>query len=139
MNDPYNLQRFVEAQEPVYAEVCAQLRAGQKRSHWMWFIFPQIKGLGTSATATKFAISSREEAQAYLDHPVLGPRLRECTRLVLQSASSSIEQILGYPDDLKFRSSMTLFAGVAADNEDFVAALTKFYGGKRDEPTLERL
>jgi uncharacterized protein (DUF1810 family) len=143
MDDPYNLRRFVEAQQPVYAQVCAELRSGQKRSHWMWFIFPQIKGLGNSPMATKFAISSRTEAQAFLDHPLLGPRLRECTRLVLQSKANPIGQILGYPDDVKFRSSMTLFASVAADAEhgaeDFVDALTTFYGGEFDALTLERL
>jgi len=143
MDDPHNLQRFVEAQDPVYAQVCAELRAGQKRSHWMWFIFPQIKGLGTSPMATKFAISSRAEAQAFLDHPLLGPRLRECTRLVLQSKGNPIGQILGYPDDVKFRSSMTLFASVTVDAEldakDFVDALTTFYGGEFDAATLERL
>jgi uncharacterized protein (DUF1810 family) len=139
MDDPYNLSRFVAAQDPVYVQVCAELRAGQKRSHWMWFIFPQIKGLGTSPTAMKFAVASRAEAQAFLDHPVLGPRLRECTRLVLQSGEKSIGEILDYPDDVKFRSSMTLFASIATDNKDFVDALTTFYGGEFDTATLERL
>jgi uncharacterized protein (DUF1810 family) len=139
MDDPYNLKRFVDAQTPVYERVVAELRQGRKQSHWMWFIFPQIKGLGSSATALKFAIASRGEAQAYLDHPILGPRLRQCTRLVIAAPGRSIEQILGYPDDLKFRSSMTLFAAVAADNKDFTAALDKFYGGKADPATLERV
>ena len=139
MDDPFNLQRFVDAQAPVYARVVAELRGGQKQSHWMWFIFPQIKGLGSSPTAQKFAISSRVEAAAYLAHPVLGPRLRECTRLVVAIERSSIDAILGYPDDLKFRSSMTLFASVIPDNADFTAALDKYYGGEMDAATLARL
>ena len=139
MDEPYDLERFVDAQAPVYQRVVAELRQGRKASHWMWFIFPQIKGLGSSPMANKFAIASRAEAQAYLDHPVLGARLRECTRLVTAVLDRSIEKILGYPDDLKFRSSMTLFAAVANDNKDFIDALDKFYGGKADPATLERL
>jgi uncharacterized protein (DUF1810 family) len=139
MDDPYDLQRFVDAQVLVYQRVLAELRQGRKQSHWMWFIFPQIKGLGSSVMANKFAIASRAEAQAYLEHPILGPRLRECTRLVTGVPNRSIAEILGYPDDLKFRSSMTLFASVATDNKDFTAALDKFYGGKADPATLERL
>ena len=139
MDDAYDLQRFVDAQAPVYQRVVAELRQGRKQSHWMWFIFPQIKGLGSSTTANKFAIASRAEAQAYLDHPILGPRLRECAQLVTAVPQRSIEDILGYPDDLKFRSSMTLFAIAAADNKDFTDALDKFYGGKADPATLERL
>jgi uncharacterized protein (DUF1810 family) len=139
MDDPYLLRRFVDAQQPVYGRVLAELRQGRKQSHWMWFIFPQIKGLGHSAMATKFAISSREEAKAYLEHPLLGKRLRECTQLVTNVEGRSIADILGHPDDLKFRSSMTLFASVTADNKDFTAALKKFYGGEFDSATLERL
>jgi len=139
MSDPYNLQRFVDAQAPVYARAVAELRAGQKQSHWMWFIFPQIKGLGSSPAAQRFAIASRGEAKAYLDHPLLGPRLHECTRLVTNLQGRSIEDILGYPDDLKFRSSMTLFASVAENKADFTAALDKFYGGEMDRATLQRL
>jgi uncharacterized protein (DUF1810 family) len=139
MSDPHNLQRFVEAQEPVYERVRAELRNGRKESHWMWFIFPQIDGLGSSPMARKFAIASRAEAQAYLDHPLLGPRLRECTRLVIGVPDGTIGDILGYPDDIKFRSSMTLFAKVAADPEDFIAALDKFYGGGFDPATIARL
>jgi uncharacterized protein (DUF1810 family) len=139
MNDPYNLQRFVEAQEPVYERVRAELRNGRKESHWMWFIFPQIEGLGSSPMARKFAIASRGEAQAYLDHPLLGPRLRECARLVTGVPDGAIGDILGYPDDIKFCSSMTLFAKVAADPVDFIAALDKFYGGEFDPTTVERL
>jgi len=119
MDDPYNLRRFVEAQEPVYAHVLAELRAGSKRSHWMWFIFPQIAGLGHSETARRFAISARAEAAAYLEHPILGPRLRECC--------------------LKFRSSLTLFAEVASDNAIFKTALQKYFGGEPDRLTLEKL
>jgi uncharacterized protein (DUF1810 family) len=138
MDDPYNLKRFVDAQAPVYQRVVAELQNGRKESHWMWFIFPQIEGLGSSAMAIQFAIASRGEAQAYLDHPILGPRLRECTRLVI-AAPGTIERIIGYPDDLKFRSSMTLFATVATDGKEFADALDKFYGGKADPATLERL
>lgn len=139
MDDPFNLQRFVDAQAQVYAQVLAELRRGQKRSHWMWFVFPQLQGLGSSAMAQKFAIVSRAEAAAYLDHPLLGPRLRECTRLVTAVQGRAIDAILGFPDDLKFRSSMTLFASVAEDNADFIAALDKFYGGAMDDATLKRL
>jgi uncharacterized protein (DUF1810 family) len=138
-DDPFNLQRFVDAQAPVYERVVAELRHGQKQSHWMWFVFPQIKGLGSSAMAQKFAISSRAEAEAYLDHPLLGPRLRDCTRLVTAVQGRAIDTILGYPDDMKFRSSMTLFASVTPDDRDFVDALDKFYGGAMDGATLERL
>jgi uncharacterized protein (DUF1810 family) len=139
MNDPFDLARFVEAQDGIYAQVLDELRAGRKRSHWMWFIFPQIEGLGASPVARRFAISGREEAEAYLRHPLLGPRLRECTKLVIATPDRSIESILGRPDDLKFRSSMTLFAKTAADNADFIAALDKFYAGAFDPLTLERL
>jgi uncharacterized protein (DUF1810 family) len=138
VNDPFDLQRFVNAQNPVYDQVCAELRAGKKESHWMWFVFPQLQGLGHSSMATAFGIVSRQEAQAYLDHALLGPRLRECTRFVNLVESRSISQILGFPDDLKFRSSMTLFANVAADNQVFNDALDKYFGGKPDRLTLDR-
>lgn len=137
--DPYNLQRFLDAQNPVYEQVCSELRAGRKRSHWMWFIFPQIRGLGHSPTAAHFAISSIEEAQAYLAHPVVGPRLRACTGFVNALQDSSIEQIFGYPDHLKFRSSMTLFAHATQENQIFKDALDKYFGGAGDPLTLERL
>jgi uncharacterized protein (DUF1810 family) len=137
--DPHRLDRFVEAQEPVYARVLEELRRGSKRSHWMWFVFPQIRGLGSSGMAARFAIASREEAAAYLAHPVLGPRLGECTRLVNQVQGRSIDDIFGYPDNLKFRSSMTLFAHAAADNQIFLEALRKYFGGQFDPLTLERL
>jgi uncharacterized protein (DUF1810 family) len=139
MNDPFNLQRFVDAQSPIFDQVCSELRDGAKRSHWMWFIFPQIKGLGASPLARKFAISSREEAEAYLRHPTLGPRLRECTRVINLTEGRSIEQIFGSPDHMKFRSCMTLFAHATADNRVFMDALQKYFGGKFDPLTLERL
>ena len=126
MHDPYGLERFVAAQDPVFEEVRAELRAGRKRTHWMWFVFPQMKGLGHSPMAQKYAIGSREEAAAYLEHPILGPRLRECTALVNQIEGRSLDQIFGYPDDLKFRSSMTLFAQASSDNQVFKAALEKY-------------
>lgn len=138
MQDPFNLQRFVDAQRPVIDRVLAELRAGQKRSHWMWYIFPQISGLGGSPMAQKFAISSIAEASAYLDHPVLGPRLTSCTELVNAVEGRSIEEIFGYPDHLKFHSSMTLFARVAP-HPAFQAALQKYFAGKLDQLTLDRL
>jgi uncharacterized protein (DUF1810 family) len=139
MADSYHLQRFVDAQERIYSQVCAELREGRKRTHWIWFIFPQIQGLGFSAMAARYAISSREEAAAYLSHPVLGPRLRECTRLVNQVEGRSIDAIFGYPDDLKFRSSMTLFANATPDNQVFLDALEKYFAGESDPLTLARL
>jgi uncharacterized protein (DUF1810 family) len=139
MSDPYNLQRFVDAQNPVYDEVCSELRDGRKKSHWMWFIFPQVEGLGSSQMARKFAISSLAEAAAYLAHPVLGSRLTECTRLVDLVEGRPIEEIFGYPDDLKFRSSMTLFAHAAPDNQVFADALQKYFSGEFDPATLARL
>jgi uncharacterized protein (DUF1810 family) len=139
VDDPHNLQRFVAAQAPVYEQVCAELRAGRKQTHWMWFVFPQIAGLGRSVTARRFAIVSRAEAEAYLQHPLLGARLRECTRLVNQVEGRSVGEIFGAPDDLKFHSSMTLFSTVASDNADFRQALRKYFNGRSDPATLERL
>jgi uncharacterized protein (DUF1810 family) len=139
MSDLYDLQRFVDAQNPVYDKVCSELRDGRKKSHWMWFVFPQIEGLGSSQLARKFAISSLAEAAAYLAHPVLGPRLAECTRLVNLVEGRPIEQIFGYPDDLKFRSSMTLFAHATSNNRVFIAALQKYFSGEFDPATLARL
>lgn len=139
-SDPFNLRRFVEAQEPVYAKVCAELRAGHKTSHWIWFIFPQLRGLGRSPMANKFGIASRQEAEAYLTHPLLGPRLRECTRLVNAIDGLSISEIFGYPDDLKFRSSITLFASIASGGGGpFHDSLGKYFGGEPDPLTLARL
>jgi uncharacterized protein (DUF1810 family) len=139
LDDPYNLQRFVLAQQPVYENVRAELRAGQKRSHWMWFMFPQIRGLGYSELAQKFAISSLDEAKAYLQHPVLGARLRECSRLVADAEGRSAEEIFGYPDTLKFRSSMTLFAKASEENDVFSDCLRKYFGGEMDPSTLSQL
>jgi len=139
MDDPYNLRRFVDAQAPVYAQVIAELRAGRKRTHWIWFIFPQIGGLGGSAMSQKYAIRSRDEAAAYLAHPVLGPRLRECTELVIAARAPAIDKIFGYPDNLKFHSSMTLFASVAPGPNCFTEALAKFFHGEGDVLTVQRL
>ena len=139
MDDPYNLQRFIEAQESVYAQARAELSRGQKTGHWMWFIFPQIRGLGSSETAQYFAIASREEATAYAAHPVLGSRVRECAALVLRIENKPVEQIFGYPDNLKFHSSMTLFARTTEDNQVFLEALKKYFSGEYDPQTLARL
>jgi uncharacterized protein (DUF1810 family) len=139
MDDPHNLQRFIDAQEAVYPQVCAELRRGQKTSHWMWLIFPQIRGLGSSETAQYFAIANRQEAAAYAAHPVLGLRLRECAGLVVQVENKSAEQIFGYPDNLKFHSSMTLFAQASENNQAFLDALKKYFSGTIDPQTLARL
>jgi uncharacterized protein (DUF1810 family) len=139
MHDPYDLQRFVDAQNPVYRQICAELREGHKKGHWVWFIFPQLRGLGHSDMAIKFAIASRQEADAYLKHPILGPRLKECTRLVTLLEGRLIHQILGFPDDLKFRSSMTLFANTTSENQIFKDALQKYFAGEPDGLTIERL
>ena len=139
LNDPHDLERFVEAQSRVYDTVRAELRQGAKRSHWMWFIFPQIKGLGSSATAVHFAIASREEAAAYLKHPLLGARLLECTQLVLGVKARTCEQIFGGIDSLKFRSSMTLFAEATLKEAAFREALEKYFDGEADALTLEIL
>jgi uncharacterized protein (DUF1810 family) len=137
--DPYDLQRFIDAQERVYDDVVAELRSGRKSSHWMWFVFPQLRGLGSSPTAVRFGIASIDEARAYLGHDLLGRRLRECARLVAAIDGRSARQIFGSPDDMKLRSSMTLFSRAADDNDDFVAVLDKFYGGEEDSATLARL
>ncbi|WP_437740091.1 DUF1810 domain-containing protein [Sorangium sp. So ce1504] len=139
MPDPYNLQRFVDAQAPVYARVLAELRRGEKTSHWMWFIFPQLKGLGHSAMAQRFGIASKGEAEAYLQHPTLGPRLLECTRLVNQIEGRSLYDIFDSPDDMKFCSSMTLFSRAAPGEAAFLAALDKYCGGEPDPRTLALL
>jgi uncharacterized protein (DUF1810 family) len=139
LDDSYDLERFVDAQKPCFEGVRSELRDGSKTGHWMWFIFPQIRGLGHSPMARRFAISSREEAEAYLGHPILGPRLQECTRLVNLIEGRSLEQIFGYPDEFKFRSCMTLFAHATPDNQVFIDALRKYCGGSFDPLTLERL
>ena len=138
-HDPYDLARFAEAQSRVIEQVRAELRSGHKRGHWMWFIFPQIRGLGLSPTAVHYAIASREEAAAYLKHPILGPRLIECTQLMLAAKGRSSEQILGEIDSLKFRSSMTLFAEVTLKETVFQEALQKYFEGDPDPLTLEIL
>jgi uncharacterized protein (DUF1810 family) len=135
----HDLERFVTAQAPVYGQVLAELRAGRKRSHWMWFVFPQLAGLGHSPTARYFAIGSREEALAYLAHPLLGARLEECTEALLAVPERAISEILGFPDDLKFRSSMTLFSVLAGPGSVFEQALGRFYDGAPDAGTLELL
>jgi len=138
-DDPYNLQRFVVAQNSWFGQVCTELHAGEKRSHWMWFIFPQIRGLGHSATSRMLAVSSRQEAEAYLKHPILGPRLKQCTSLVNLLEGRSVRQIFG-PDEVKFRSSMTLFASTTTpDNQIFRDALQKYFAGEPDRRTLERI
>jgi uncharacterized protein (DUF1810 family) len=137
--DPFDLRRFADAQDRVYDTARAELSAGAKRSHWIWFVFPQLRGLGHSATAQRYGISSLDEARAYLAHPTLGPRLRECARLVGQIDGRSAGDIFGSPDDLKVRSSMTLFARATDDNADFRAVLDKFYDGIEDALTVERL
>ncbi len=139
MADPFNLQRFVEVQAPVFAEVCAELRAGRKESHWMWFVFPQIAGLGQSPTSIFYAISSIDEAKAYQAHAVLGPRLRECAKLALEAEGRTARQIFGAIDEMKFHSSMTLFARASAEEGVFEQCLDKYFGGAPDPATLARL
>lgn len=133
------LQRFVEAQDRVYESVCNELALGEKTSHWMWFIFPQLKGLGHSAIAKHYGIASADEALAFWQHPVLGLRLKQCTQLVLAQRNDSARDIFGSPDDLKFKSCMTLFAQIAPDEPLFKLALERFFGGKLDENTLTLL
>jgi uncharacterized protein (DUF1810 family) len=139
MDDPHDLQRFVDAQAPVIDRVRDELAQGRKRSHWMWFIFPQIAGLGFSAMAQRYAISSLDEAEAYLRHPILGPRLEDCTRLVLAIGSRSAHDIFGSPDDMKFRSSVTLFSRAAPAGSIFEEALRRYFTGEPDEETLRWL
>ena len=140
--DPFELSRFVDAQDKIYDRVLAELNSGRKASHWMWFVFPQIEGLGFSATSQFYSIKSLEEARQYLGHPVLGQRLKECAETILALEGLSASSIFGYPDDLKLRSSMTLFASVAEPQSVFSRVLEKYYHGNRDERTvslLERL
>lgn len=139
MNDPFRLHRFVDAQNPIIDAVRAELRNGRKTSHWMWFVFPQMQGLGHSDMARRFAISSIEEARAYLAHPVLGPRLIECTELLLAVKDRSAAEILGFPDDRKLHSSMTLFARAADDPSPFNASLQRYFNGEPDRATLGML
>jgi uncharacterized protein (DUF1810 family) len=137
--DPFDLQRFVDAQAPVYERVRTELRAGRKRTHWIWFVFPQLKGLGSSAMANRFGIGSLEEAVAYLRHPVLGPRLMESIELINALDGRSIEEILGFPDDVKFRSSLTLFLQAEPQNEVLVRALDRYFAGEPDQNTIDLL
>lgn len=139
MEDPHDLGRFVQAQDRVYDEVLAELRAGRKRSHWMWFVFPQLRNLGRSATAQHYGLSSRAEAEAYARHPVLGPRLADCTRLVLAVQGRSAHEILGSPDDMKLHSCMTLFRAACPEEPLFRQALDQYFGGRPDPRTLELL
>lgn len=139
MNDSFDLQRFLDAQQPVFEKALSELRNGRKRSHWMWFVFPQISGLGHSEMAQRYAISGREEALAYLHHPCLGARLESCSRALVQWRHRSATDIMGSPDDMKLRSCMTLFASVAPDNPVFGEVLEAFFEGKPDTATLSRL
>ena len=139
MPDPHNLERFLDEQAPIYDEVLAELRNQHKTGHWIWFIFPQIKGLGLSPISQRFAIQSLDEAIAYLAHPILGPRLVECTQLLLAARNKPIHQILGTPDDMKFRSSMTLFAQATKTNHLFADAIDAHFDGKFDDLTLNLL
>lgn len=135
----FDLMRFVDAQAPVYARVIGELRDGKKRSHWMWYVFPQVAGLGFSIMSQRFAIGSRAEATAYLEHPLLGPRLIECTDAMLSHPGLSAHAILGSPDDMKFKSSMTLFEAVSEKGSPFERALEQFFDGERDEKTVALL
>src|SRR5271170_5966328 len=138
--DRFDLERFVEAQAGVYEQACTELRAGRKRTHWMWFVFPQIRGLGSSEMALRYAISGLEEARAYLEHPILGPRLRECAGIVVGVEGKTVEEIFGDPDDLKFHSSMTLFAKASAIGAGvFGDVLKRYFGGEIDRGTLDRI
>lgn len=137
--DPFDLARFTSAQKCVYDRVLSELRNGRKRTHWMWYIFPQIDGLGYSATAKRYAIKSIEEARKYMDHPVLGPRLLECAETVLAIEGQSATEIFGSPDDVKLRSSMTLFASISEPGSVFGLVLKKFFNGHRDHKTLNFL
>lgn len=141
MNDPYNLQRFIEAQNKIYKykSILNELKVGQKCNCWMWYVFPQLKGLGESLRSQKYAISSQGEARAYLVHPILGPRLRECTQLVINVEKRNAEEIFHHPDHLKFRSCMTLFGCSTIDNQLFQEALLKYFDGKPDQVTLNIL
>lgn len=135
----HDLQRFLDAQQPVYTDALEELRAGRKRSHWMWFIFPQIEGLGRSETARFYALANMDAAKAYLGHPTLGHRLLDCTNTMLTHKRRTAHDILGSPDDLKFRSSMTLFMAASEKGSPFERALQQFYGGEPDQATLSRL
>ena len=138
-SDPFGLSRFLEAQDRVYDRVLSELRSGRKRTHWMWFVFPQIEGLGYSSTTQYYSIKSKEEARQYLNHPLLGKRLRDCAESILALEGLSASSIFGYPDDLKLKSSMTLFASMAEPQSVFSGVLEKYFQGNRDERTLALL
>ena len=138
-SDTFDLNRFTSAQQNIYDSALAELRSGQKRTHWMWYIFPQIDGLGHSTTSKHYAIKSLEEARQYLNHPVLGKRLLECAEAVYAVEGRSVSEIFGYPDNLKLKSSMTLFASVAAPGSVFARVLDKYFNGERDALTLQLL
>ncbi|KFE46122.1 DUF1810 domain-containing protein [Pseudomonas congelans] len=139
MKDAYNLQRFVDAQQPLFQQVLTELDAGQKRSHWMWFVFPQIQGLGRSDTARHYAITDLAEARAYLQHPVLGPRLEQCAGIIAPQVERSARQIFSSPDDMKLHSSMTLFSIAAPERPVFQQVLDTFFGGEQDAMTVRLL
>lgn len=139
MNDPFDLARFVEAQQRDYQQALDELRAGAKRSHWIWYVFPQLRGLGRSEMAEHYGISGLDEARAYLAHPLLGPRLEDCARALLLHRARPVRQIMGSPDDLKLRSSMTLFQAAAPQQPLFTEVLQAFYDGEQDAATLQRL
>ena len=138
-DDPFDLSRFTSAQAGVYDRAFAELQAGEKRSHWMWFIFPQLDGLGSSPTARRYAIKCMDEARHYLGHPVLGLRLVECAEAVFGVEGRSVSEIFGYPDDLKLKSSMTLFAAAAGSESAFDRVLDKYFDGEQDDKTLQLL
>jgi uncharacterized protein (DUF1810 family) len=138
-DDPYDLKRFLQAQADDYQQALAEIKSGRKRGHWMWYIFPQIDGLGISATSKHYSIKSVEEAKAYLEHPILGPRLLECVEALLAIEGKSATQIFGAPDDLKLRSCATLFASVSPPDSTFQQLLNKYYAGQSDDKTLELL
>jgi uncharacterized protein (DUF1810 family) len=138
-DDPFDLNRFVQAQAGVYDQALSEIASGRKRTHWMWYVFPQIAGLGTSAMAQRYAIGSAAEAQAYLAHPLLGPRLQQVTEAILAVPQGTARDILGQPDDLKLRSSMTLFAHVSPAGSVYQRVLERYFGGEPDPATLARL
>ena len=139
MNDLFDLNRFVDAQNHIYDSVVSELKNGEKRGHWMWYIFPQVKGLGSTSTSVRFAISSKNEAISYLNHPILGERLKQCTELVLNINGRTSEQIFHYPDTLKFRSCMTLFDVASESDGIFKDAIQKYFGGSADQRTIDIL
>jgi uncharacterized protein (DUF1810 family) len=137
--DPFNLQRFVSAQDDDYDVALRELRRGRKESHWIWYIFPQVAGLGFSPVSQHYAVQSRDEAVAYLDHEILGPRLHECAKALLEIEQRNIDDVMGFPDNLKLQSSMTLFAAISSPDSDFQSVLDRYFGGQADEKTLEFL